>query len=325
MEYLIINSIGLLLGFLGTLLYFTSIDPSIGNGFVSWQTLGENALHMDPLLAKIAFIFVLIGYGTKVGLAPMHTWLPDAHSKAPSPVSALLSGVLLNVALVIVLRFKLITDTVIDQAFTETLLISFGVVSILISALIILDQKSYKRLLAYSSIENMGIIALGFGFGGLAVIAAIFHIIFHSLVKPALFFLSGNLLITYHSAKIANVKGALKVVPMTSILFIVGFFAITGAPPFGIFLTKLLIFSAGIRIQPLVVIAVVFCTALVFIGFFKHVTAMVFGEKPPEIKQEKENIWLILPSLVLLIIVLILSFYQPPFLLTLINTAALRY
>ena len=324
-KYLIINSIGLLLGFLGTLLYFTSIDPSIGNGFVSWKTLGENALHRDPLLAKIAFIFVLIGYGTKVGLAPMHTWLPDAHSKAPSPVSALLSGVLLNVALVIVLRFKLITDTVIDQTFTETLLISFGVVSILISALIILDQKSYKRLLAYSSIENMGIIALGFGFGGLAVIAAIFHVIFHSLVKPALFFLSGNLLLTYHSAKIANVKGALKVVPMTSILFIVGFFAITGAPPFGIFLTKLLIFSAGIRIQPLVVIAVVFCTALVFIGFFKHATAMVFGEKPPEIKQEKENIWLILPSLVLLIIVLILSFYQPPFLLTLINTAALRY
>ncbi|OIO19559.1 MAG: hydrogenase [Candidatus Magasanikbacteria bacterium CG_4_10_14_0_8_um_filter_32_14] len=324
-KYLIINSIGLLLGFFGTLLYFTSIDPSLGNGFISWHMLTTNAIHMDPLLAKIAFVFVLIGYGTKVGLAPMHTWLPDAHSKAPAPISALLSGVLLNVALVIVLKFKIITDSVIGQSFSQTLLIVFGTFSILISALIILSQKSYKRLLAYSSIENMGIIALGFGFGGLGVMAAILHTIYHSLTKSALFFLSGNFLLKYHSAKIANVKGALKALPITSILFLIGFFAITGAPPFGIFLTKLFTFSAGITTHPVIGITAILLTAIVFIGFFKHASAMVFGEKPSEMKQEKESIWLILPPLILLILVLVLSFYQPPFLQVLIHNATLYY
>src|SRR5450759_2119267 len=152
-KYLIINSVGLLLGFFGTLLYFTSVSSWDGNGFVNWQLLTTHAIYLDPVLAKIAFIFVVIGYGTKVGLAPMHTWLPDAHSKAPVPISALLSGVLLNVAFIVMLRFKVITYAAVGSGFSQKLLIVFGLLSVVVASLINFTQKNYKRLLAYHSIE----------------------------------------------------------------------------------------------------------------------------------------------------------------------------
>lgn len=324
-KYLIINSVGLLLGFFGTLLYFTPVILSSGDGLIGWQSLTANAAHLDPLIAKIAFIFVFIGYGTKVGLAPMHTWLPDAHSKAPAPISALLSGVLLNIALVIVLRFKIITDAVVGQSFSQNLLIIFGLLSIIIASLIIFSQKNYKRLLAYSSIENMGIIALGFGFGGIGIFAAILHMIYHALIKSALFLSAGTIFLKYSSTKIANIKGAFIVLPVTSILFLMGFFAIVGTPPFGIFLTKVLILSAGIKTYPIAsIIAVVFMIIL-FIGFLKHATAMVFGEKPTDIQVGETSIWLIIPVLLLIVIVICLSFYIPPFLNTLINDVVANY
>jgi hydrogenase-4 component F len=325
-KYLIINSVGLLLGFFGTLLYFTAALSAANGGLVSWQTLADHAVRLDPLLAKIAFVFVLIGYGTKVGLVPMHTWKPDAYSKAPAPIGALLSGALLPAAFLIVLKFKVITDSVVGVAFSQRLLLVFGFLSIAVPALIMLALKNYKRLLAYSSIENSGMIALGFGFGGLASMAAILHLVYHSLVKSALFFLSGNFLLTYHSAKIKNVRGAINILPITSVLFLTGFFAITGAPPFGIFFTKLLIFSGGITTYPIVTIASIFLAALVFIGFFKHATSMILGNEAPEkMEREKENVWLIIPPLALLILVLGLSFYQPLFLQELIKTAVSRY
>ena len=193
-KYLIINSIGLLLGFLGTLLFFAPLsDPA--DTFVTWRLLQEaGAAGLNPLLVKIAFIFVLIGYGTKAGLAPMHTWLPDAHSKAPSPISAMLSGALLNCALLAILKFKSIADVVLGTAFSQNLLIFFGIISIAIPAFIIIVQKNYKRLFAYSSVEHMGIITLGFGFGGLGSFAALLHMVYHSLAKSILFFSAGNVL-----------------------------------------------------------------------------------------------------------------------------------
>lgn len=320
-KYLIINSVGLLLGFFGTLLYFTPI----GSGAVNWQILMSNAAHLDPLIAKIAFVFVLIGYGTKVGLAPMHTWLPDAHSKAPAPISALLSGVLLNVALIVVLRFKVITDEAIGLGFTQNLLIIFGLFSIIIASLIIVTQKSYKRLLAYSSIENMGLMALGFGFGGLGIFASIFHMIYHALIKSALFMSAGTIFLKYSSTKIRNVRGVLKALPMTSILFLAGFFVITGMPPFGIFLTKIFILSAGIKLHPAVTVVAMAAIAILFIGFFKHVTAMVFGEKPAEMPAGEESIWLVIPPLALILIAFGLSFLVPAFLSTLISNAVAQY
>lgn len=324
-KYLIINSVGLLLGFLGTLFYFTSIGSSGADGLVSWQLLMANVAHLDPLIAKIAFIFVLIGYGTKVGLAPMHTWLPDAHSKAPAPISALLSGVLLNVALVIVLKFKVITDVAVGKAFSGNLFIVFALLSIIIAALIIFTQKNYKRLIAYSSVENMGVIALGFGFGGIGVFAAILHMIYNAIVKSALFLSAGTIFLKYSSTKIDKVKGALTALPVTSVIFLSGFFAITGIPPFGIFLTKVFILSAGIKVHPIIAaVALIFMT-IVFIGFLKHVVAMFFGKVPADIKIGEDNIWLIIPPFVLIAVALCLSFYIPSFLQTLINDVVLHY
>src|ERR1019366_5500728 len=143
-KYLIINSIGILLAFFGTLLYFTSFGFLGENGFVGWQSLAANAVHLDPIIAKIAFVFVLIGYGTKVGLAPMHTWKPDAYSKAPNPIGALLSGALLPVAFMVILKFKRITDSVVGPLFSQHLLIVFGILSIAVAALIMFNAKNYK-------------------------------------------------------------------------------------------------------------------------------------------------------------------------------------
>ena len=324
-KYLIINSVGLLLAFFGTLLYFTSLKMSGGFGFVTWNNLLSNIQSLDPAIAKIAFVFILIGYGTKVGLAPMHTWLPDAHSKAPVPISALLSGVLLNVAFVMILKFKVFTDLVVGPAFAQKLLIAFGLFSIFVAVFIIIGQKNYKRLLAYSSIENMGILALGFGFGGLAIFAAILHMIYHSLIKSALFLSAGNIFLKYSSTKIHNIKGAFTALPLTSVIFMAGFLAITGAPPFGILFTKIIILSAGLKNFSFVSIMALFLTAVLFIGFFKQVTNMMFGQKPTEIPMEKEKFWLIAPPLVLIFIALILSFYIPPFIYNLIASAAANY
>ncbi len=232
---------------------------------------------LDPFIAKMAFIFILIGYGTKVGLVPMHTWLPDAHSKAPAPISSLLSGVLLDVAFLALLRFKSVVDVAIGPHFSRELLVFFGVISISVAALIIFSQKNYKRLLAYSSIEHMGVIALGFGFGGAAAFAALLHMIYHALTKSVLFLSAGNILVKYGSTKIRNVKGVLTVLPVTGVLFFIGFLAITGVPPFGTFVTEFSILSAGIKTHPTTVIITLLVLALVFVGFLRHVVSITFG------------------------------------------------
>jgi len=324
-KYLIINSVGLLLAFLGTLLYFTSVVSMGQNGLVTWQTLMAGATHFDPLIAKIAFIFVLIGYGTKAGLVPMHTWLPDAHSKAPAPISALLSGVLLNVALATVLKFKIITDVAIGSAFSGNLLIIFGLLSIIVAAFIIFTQKNYKRLMAYSSIENIGIMAVGFGFGGIGIFAATLHMIYNALTKSALFLSAGTVFLKYSSTKIAKVKGALTALPVTSVILLVGFLSITGIPPFGIFLTKVFILSSGMNIHPILTVVALLGMAIVFIGFLRHIVSMVFGEVPADIKIGEESTWLIVPPFILMAVVLCLSFYIPHFLQVLINDVVLHY
>ena len=325
-KYLIINSLGLLLGFFGTLLYFTALQGSAIEGIASWRDLLANAIALDPLIAKIAFVFVLIGYGTKAGLAPMHTWLPDAHGKAPAPISALLSGVLLNVAFISILRFKLITDVAVGGgAVSQNLLIMFGLCSIVVSALVIFTQKNYKRLLAYSSIENMGIIAIGFGLGGFGALAGLLHIIYHSLIKSALFLLAGTVFLRYSTTKITNIRGMCSALPITGVLFFLGFLAITGLPPFGLFFTKIYIFSEAIHWSvPIASTALVFISIL-FIGFFKHFSKMFFGSRSPEIKAGETNVWLIISPLLLIAGALFLSLYMPPFMQLLINKAVTGY
>src|SRR3989338_6902833 len=324
-KYLIINSIGILLAFFGTLLFFPAMNSGIGNGLITWHLLATSAANLDPLVIKVAFIFIFIGYGTKVGFAPMHTWKPDAYSRAPAPIGALFSGALLPVAFAVILKFKMINDATVGSLFSQNLFIIFGLLSVAIAAAIIFVSRNYKRLLAYSSIENAGIMALGFAFGGLGIFAAMLHMIYHSFIKSALFFSSGNLLLKYHSAKIANVKGAMSTIPITATLFLTGFFAITGAPPFGIFFTKLFILSAGIKNHLFIVVTIIVLMTILFIGFLKHASAMVFGQAPADMKTEKESIWLLLPPAMLIILVLCLSFYIPPFLYTLLGNIAAHY
>ncbi|WP_104178481.1 proton-conducting transporter membrane subunit [Cryobacterium sp. Y50] len=324
-KYLIINSTGLLLGFFGALLFFSATSRSGLDGFVTWQSLLQQAQSIDPGVVKVAFVFVLVGFGTKVGLAPMHAWKPDAYSKSPAPVGALLSGALLPVALVTILKFKVITDTAVGGAFSSHLLMVLGVLSLLIAAFSILTIRNYKRMMGYSSIEHAGLMALGFAFGGLGAFAAILHLIYHSLIKAGLFFTAGNLRLSFHSAKIKNVSGALKVVPVTAGLFMLLFLAATGLPPFGIFMSELYIFGAGLKQYPIVTIVALLAVALVFVGFFRQVSAVLFGDPPEGAQDAKSNKWLLIPPIVLLSLVLVFSFYLPPPLLDLINEAVRRY
>ncbi|MFA7662771.1 MAG: proton-conducting transporter membrane subunit [Patescibacteria group bacterium] len=321
-KYLIVNSVGLLLGFLGTMLFVALALKGVGtNAWLSWQMILDNAKNMDPNIAKLAFIFVLLGYGTKMGLVPMHTWLPDAHSKAPVPVSSLLSGVLLSVAFFLILKFKAVVDIAVGQNFSQSLLIFFGILSIIVSALIILRQKNYKRLLAYSSIEHMGIAALGFGFGGFGQFAALLHIFYHGLAKTILFLSAGNIFLKYGSTKIKNVSGALQALPVTGRLFIVGFLAIVGLPPFGIFFTEFYVFSAGIKAHPVLVCIAIFALILVFAGFLKQISAMILGKKSADIPVGEANAWTYVPIIILVIIFVGLSLFLPDQLKTLINLA----
>jgi len=321
-KYLMINSIGLLFAFFGTLLYLTSVQAPT-SGLINWQTLILNARNLNPIIAKMAFVFIIVGYGTKVGLSPMHTWLPDAHSNAPAPISSLLSGVLLNVAFMAILRFKIVTDLAIGSSYSEKLFIGFGLLSLVISAFIIFVQKNYKRLLAYSSIEHMGIVSLGIGFGGIGVFASILHMIYHSLTKSLMFFSAGNIFLKYSSTKINNIKGVLKTLPITGIIFFVGFLAIVGIPPFGLFITEYYIGLAGISVYPVLTIIFIVFLVLVFIGMLKQITGMLFNKPQDEIETGESNVWTVAPLVALTILLFILSIYMPTGLKTLISTAAL--
>ncbi|MEK7549487.1 MAG: proton-conducting transporter membrane subunit [Patescibacteria group bacterium] len=319
-KYLLLNSLGLLLGLLGTLMFLAL--PEEKSGMLSWNELLTLAPSMHPLAVKIAFIFVLVGYGTKIGLAPLHSWLPDAHSKAPSPISALLSGVLLNVAFFAVLRFKEVADGALLDTFTSQLLIFFGVFSIVVAALIIFIQKNYKRLLAYSSIEHMGILALGFGFGGIGIFGALLHMLYHALAKSLLFLLAGNIFLKYSTTKLKNISGVGKALPLSGVLFFGGFLMITGFPPFGIFTSKLLILSAGTGQFMVLVGVILFLLALVFFGFFTHVNRIFFGPLPEGMHPGEANLFTQVPVLLLAALIIVLSWHFPETLDTLIRAAA---
>jgi len=326
-KYVIICSAGISLALFGTILFYYSSINFIGDAAnaLNWTKLLEVAPHLNSGLLRIAFIFIIVGYGTKVGLAPMHTWLPDAHSKAPTPVSALLSGILLSVAMYGVIRFKIIVDANMGPAFTSGLLTIFGLVSLLIAAAFILVQKNYKRLLAYSSIEHMGIIALGFGFGGpIGVFGALFHILNHAIVKPLMFFNAGNILEKFHSAKIADARGVMKIMPITGLLTIMGALAIAGLPPFNIFLSEFMILSSGIKINPAACAVIIFLLILIFSGFIYNINKILFSAPDPNknIKYGEANKLGSATIAIMIFFAILFGFWLPQPLKTLLNEAA---
>lgn len=319
-KYLIINSLGLLLSLLGTLLFLALAEAQEGD--LTWQVLRDGAATMSPLAVQIAFVFILVGYGTKVGLVPLHTWKPDTYSKAPTPIAALLSSVLLNVAFLAILRFKGLTDVALQSNFAGGLLVFFGMLSVVFAALAIFVQKNYKRLLAYSSIEHAGLMALGFGFGGVAVFATLLHMFYHALAKVLIFFAAGNVFLKYSTTKMQQVTGIMRVLPLTGPVLFIAFLAVLGLPPFGLFLTEFALLSAGMERYPYVVLGILLALAILFLGFFKQLVTLLFGKVPEGITEGESNVLTQIPVLFLLALLLCLSWYLPDTLRTLIELSA---
>jgi len=326
-KYLLIATVGLSLALFGIIFFYYansvydgSFDSTHG---MDWTNMVENAPYFDPNLVKFAFIFILVGFGTKAGLAPMHTWLPDAHSEAPSPISALLSGVLLNCAFYGLLRFHIISSHSIGPEFSNTLLIILGIISLGIAAASIYFQKDVKRMLAFSSIEHMGLISVSVGFGiFLGIYGALLHVINHAVVKSLLFFSSGTISQKYQTKSIADTSGIIKTMPITGFMFLIGGLAIIGMPPFNIFMSEFLMLSSGFSSENFLASAlVILFLVVIFASFGKHLLHMVFGNPKSEMKKEDLGKLSILPMIILVSIIFIMGIYVPEPLQTLIEDA----
>ena len=283
-KYLLVCSVGIALAFTGTILaYFDFVSTAGSAGdTLNWVALRRAAPALHPQLLQLAFAFILVGYGTKAGLAPMHTWLPDAHSEAPSAISAMMSGVLLAVALYAVARWKAVVDAVVDPAFTNGLLMAFGLASIAIGTFSLVIQRHYKRMLGYSSVEHMGLAAIGLALGPLGMFAAWLHVLNHAVAKSAAFLLAGRILHRYDTAEIAKVSGLLKVMPWTGSLFAAGLLALIGLPPFGLFLSEFLLIRAAFAARHPWIAGIVLLLLLVaFVSLLSHLNRMLYGDPPP--------------------------------------------
>ena len=316
-KYLIICSVGIALALLGNILlsvaFYRSdgVTETMGMDQVGWFV--RHAAQGEPTWLKAAFVFLLAGYGAKMGLAPLHNWLPDAHSQAPSLVSALLSGALLNCAMLGMLRGHQIMLAAGLGGLSGSMLMFFGLFSLATAAIFIVGQGHYKRMLVYSSVEHMGILALGIGTGGLAVFGAMLHAVCHSLIKCMLFLLSGNILARYHTYSSYDVRGMRWTMPFTGALWTAGFLAVAGSPPFGVFVSELLIFKGMLAADAVGwAIAYLVLLAVIFVGLSVAVLRMVQGNRPIDMpKTPREPLLSVLPPLVLGMVVLLLGLWIP--------------
>ncbi|MCE5271722.1 NADH dehydrogenase FAD-containing subunit [bacterium] len=325
-KYLILCSVGIALALLGNFfLAVSAADPSGARTPLVLSALLEHAGHLHVQWLKAAFLLFLVGYGTKMGLAPLHSWLPDAHSESPSFVSMLLSGALLNCAFLGLLRVMQVCVAAGQAAFARELLVLFGFLSLVTAAMFILRQSEYKRLLAYSSVEHMGILILGVGLGGAGAYGALLHSINHSLTKGMLFLTAGNILAVYRSRSIDRVSGALRVIPVSGALWLAGLFAITGTPPFGLFLSEWTILRSAVeRGQMWEAALLLALLGVIFAGMSARMLRMSQGEAPvlsgPATGSEPASS--IVPPLVLGLLVLILGLWSPPVLTEMLTNAS---
>lgn len=279
-KYLVLCTVGITFALFGVLLTYYASARTLGEGAgLTWTTLAENASRLDPDLMKLAFVFVLVGFGTKAGFAPLHNWLPDAHSQAPSPVSAVLSGVLLKCGLYGVIRFYLLVSAAVSPEFSSNLMLGFGLLSVIVAVPFILVQSDLKRLLAYHSVEHIGLITTAIGLGGpMGLYAGLLHLFNHAMAKSLLFFVAGNLSQRYGTTQMARIRNAVQAMPATGLLLLLGTFAITGVPPFAIFVTEFGIVGAGFARGDFAVgIVLIAAIAIVFAGAFGHALEMAFG------------------------------------------------
>lgn len=322
-KYLLIGSVGIALAMLGILFVAYA---ALGNGVpVSLQL--DKLLADGPTLARpwlhAGFVFLLVGFGTKMGLAPLHTWKPDAYGEAPGMVGALLAGGLTTVAFLAILRGVQIMGAAGDLAMARQALLGMGLLSLLLAAVFMVRQPDIKRMLAYSSVEHMGILAVGVGIGGLATFGALLHLVNNALTKGCLFLSAGNIQRAFASKNLADVRGAISALPLSGGLFLAGFLAITGSPPFGPFLSEFTIlrgiFGAG---QMAVGALVLILLATVFIGMGATVLAVTQGEPMEPELHFKDRLLLVAPPLVFLLVVLLLGLYIPPPLSALLQEAS---
>ncbi|MDO8425772.1 MAG: proton-conducting transporter membrane subunit [bacterium] len=288
-KYIVLCSTGITLGLLGVLMMGfagQSTGALHGSDAFLLSALQAHAAGLSPVAVQWAFVFLFIGIGTKVGFAPMHTWLPDAHSKTPSPISALLSGVLLNVAFVVLLRFKLIADLALGSSqWTERFFLVFGVLSIAVAAFVLLTQRNYKRMLGYSSIEHMGIMAFAVGLGPFGMVPAIMHMAGHAYAKPLLFLGAGEFLHVWKTTNIAGVRAAITRLPTTATLFLLGLLGLLAVPPSALFASELIMVGYGIVRHPILTALVLILLTIAFIAMMRSSIGMILGDASPRPEQ----------------------------------------
>lgn len=280
-KYFILGSVGIALALFGTILIYMAARPVVGEGLngMIWTVLIVRVAEFDPALLNLAFVFLLLGYGTKVGLAPLHAWLPDAHAEGPTPISAVLSGLLLNVALYAVLRFKLLMVANTGAIAPGPLLMTLGLLSLVFAAFMLYRRTDIKRMFAYSSIEHMGIIAFAFGMGGpFANFAGLLHMTMHSLTKSAIFFAVGQIAQAKGTQRIADIRGLTVTHPLLGWGLVVGVAAIAGLPPTGVFMSEFLIVSSTIARSALLAVPLVIGLLVAFGALLWRLHGLAFGE-----------------------------------------------
>jgi hydrogenase-4 component F len=313
-KYFILCGVGIAQALFGTILLYFAAERVLGEtgNALLWTYLVNSKAFLDPNIMALSFIFLLVGYGTKVGLAPLHNWLPDAHAEGPTPVSAVLSGLLLNVALYAILRCKVLADGAIEGGFAGNLMMGFGLFTLLLAAFFLSRQKDVKRMFAYSSIEHMGLITFAFGMGGaVANFAGLLHMTMHSLTKSAIFFAVGHATQKVGTQMMADIRGLIRINPLIGWGLMLGTLAILGMPPFGVFASEFMILTHAMKHHPWATPVLLLALGVAFAAIFGKVQPMVFGETEAK---RLPHAPAITPVFLHLAIVLMLGLYIPPYL-----------
>ncbi len=320
-KYFILCGVGIAQALFGTVLLYFAAEKVLGEGgeALLWTNLNQVSGSLEPTVLSLAFVFLMVGYGTKVGLVPLHNWLPDAHSEGPTPVSAVLSGLLLNVALYALVRCKVLVDGSTHTHHAGNIMMGFGLLSILVAAFSLLRQKDIKRMFSYSSIEHMGIATFAFGLGGpIATFGALLHMLVHSLAKSSIFFTVGHASQMHRTQEMDKIKGLFKGNPLVGWGMMLGVMAIAGMPPFGVFTSEFLILTATIKDAPLLTPFLLLGLAVAFAALFRRVQPMVSGDVPSYQKFMKVAH---VPVMLHMVLVFILGIYMPDFLNNWFHTA----
>jgi hydrogenase-4 component F len=313
-KYFILCGVGIAQALFGTILLYFAAEKVLGHegNALLWTHLDSVKGQLEPTVLSMAFVFLLVGYGTKVGLVPLHNWLPDAHAEGPTPVSAVLSGLLLNVALYAVVRCKVLADGALQNGLPGILMMGFGLLSVVVATFFLSRQKDIKRLFGYSSIEHMGIVTFAFGMGGpLASFAGLLHMTVHSLTKSAIFFAAGHAAQKSGTQVMEHIRGLVNISPTVGWGLMLGTLAILGMPPFGVFASEFLILTTAMKQQPWATPILLLALGIAFAAIFGKVQPMVFGETSVQRLAHKPAM---LPVFLHLILVLMLGLWIPPYL-----------